>query len=266
MGRFDIMKLFILLPCYNEEEALPCLLKSMYDMLMQRDIDYEIVVINDGSLDGTENAAHLWSDKLNIKVLNHEHNLGLGEAVNTGFSYFYENCGDVDAAVVMDADNTHNPEIIPLMLDKIKAGFDAVIASRYEDGGREIGLSFIRRFLSAGINLLLKLFFKIEGVRDYTCGYRAYSSRAVRNAFKVYGRNFIEEKGFTCMTEIIMKLFLIGSSISEVPLVLRYDLKGGRSKMKIMKTILRYFVLILGMLHLRRVLSREPVMADGKEK
>jgi dolichol-phosphate mannosyltransferase len=166
----------------------------------------------------------------------------------------------------MDADNTHSPALIPVMLENIKNGKDVVIASRYEEGGEEIGLSYSRRLFSAGASFLLKLFFAIPGVKDYTCGYRAYSGRVIKKAFDVYGGSFIEESGFTCMAEVIIKLNLLGCEISEVPLVLRYDLKKGRSKMKVLKTIRRYFILILSSKHYRELIMSKPAFVNGKEK
>lgn len=260
------MKLFILLPSYNEGDALPLLLQSLYEVSLRFSFKYEVVVIDDGSSDDTGSAARKWEDRLNIKVLSHRCNMGLGEAVNTGLTYFCENCSDDDAAVVMDADNTHDPALISAMLDKFQYGYDTVIASRYEEGGREIGLSLLRRLCSAGANWLLKLFFNVPDVKDYTCGYRAYRGRIIKKAYKIFGSRFIEEKGFTCMAEIIIKLFYLGSSICEVPLVLRYDLKKGRSKMKVLSTIKRYFVLIQYIKQYRRVLSKELALAEGDEK
>lgn len=252
------MKLFVLLPSYNEEKALPYLLESMQKVFGSGRYDYEIVVINDGSADETANTAIKWRNSLNITLLNHEKNMGLGEAVNTGFLYFCRCCDDGDIAIVMDADNTHRPSLIPVMANRITSGSDVVIASRYESGGNEIGLSLLRRLCSAGANIFLKTIFRIPGVNDYTCGYRAYSGRIIKKAYSIYGKNFVEEKGFTCMAEILIKLFYAGCEISEVPLILRYDLKRGRSKMKVINTIIRYFLLVHNIRRYRSCSAAKP--------
>jgi dolichol-phosphate mannosyltransferase len=90
----------------------------------------------------------------------------------------------------------------------------------------------------------LKIAFPIRGAKDYTCGYRLYSGRILRKAGEIYGENLVEEPNFVCMVEILIKLARTGASIGEVPLVLRYDLKAGASKMKIGRTIVRYLGLI----------------------
>jgi dolichol-phosphate mannosyltransferase len=260
------MKLFVLLPCYNEAKALPFLFDSMLSMASHIHMEHIIVVINDGSTDGTAVVAGAWSDRLNIVTINHPSNMGLGAAVSTGLSYFCDNCDEGDAAVVMDGDNTHDPGLIPLMLDKMNQGNDVVIASRYAYGGREIGLSYFRRLCSACASLLLSFFFRIPGVRDYTCGYRLYSCAAVREGFRIFGGTFIQERGFTCMAEIMIKLHYLGHQISEVPLTLRYDMKMGKSKMKVFDTIIRYFALINNSRSYKREASSKLAYTNGEEK
>lgn len=260
------MRLFILLPSFNEEKALPNLLKSIQELVEDKYYDYEVVIINDGSLDKTEDVAKLWAEKLSLRIINHKHNMGLGEAINTGLSYFNDACSDNDIAIVMDADNTHTPKTIPCMIDGLDLKSDVIIASRYNGDGKEIGLSFLRKLCSKGACVLLKFFFNIPGVKDYTCGYRAYSGRAIRKAYRIYGNSFIEEKGFTCMAEILIKLHYMGCTVSEVPLTLRYDLKKGRSKMRVPSTIGHYFTLIHKIKRYDNILTSLPAFINGKEK
>jgi dolichol-phosphate mannosyltransferase len=177
-------------------------------------------------------------------LINHDGNKGLGVAMRTGLSAAAALSGPADAVVTMDADNTHDPALIPAMRRELKAGNDLVIASRYQQGGQEIGLSASRHVFSKGASLLLRLFFPIKGARDYTCGYRMYSGDLLERAVASYGDRLVEERGFTCMAEILIKMARLGARVSEVPLVLRYDLKAGASKMNVWRTIQRYFVLI----------------------
>jgi len=93
-------------------------------------------------------------------------------------------------------------------------------------------------------SLLFRALFPIPGVRDYTCGYRAYRGAILQRAFATYRDQFIEESGFTCMAEILIKLRRLSVRAGEVPLILRYDLKSGTTKMKVTRTITRYWVLI----------------------
>ena len=83
----------------------------------------------------------------------------------------------------------------------------------------------------------------MRGARDYTCGFRLYRAAMLRRAADAWGDRLVEEAGFTCMAEVLLKLGRGGARVAEVPLILRYDLKEGASKMKVMRTIARYFVL-----------------------
>jgi len=175
-----------------------------------------------------------------MTILRHGKNKGLGAAMRTGLTHIAEHGKDDDLVLTMDADNTHDPSIIPSMLRKIGQNADVVIASRYESGGAEVGLSAQRKFLSRGASLLLDTVYRIPGVRDYTCGYRLYRNACVRETIRRYGKHFITEDSFVCMAEILVKIAKLPSTVAEVPLILRYDLKEGASKMKKLKTIMRY--------------------------
>jgi dolichol-phosphate mannosyltransferase len=145
----------------------------------------------------------------------------------------------------MDADNTHDPALLTDMVRRMNDEHaDIVIASRYAPGGREIGLSPLRRVLSRGASFLLSISARVGGARDYTCGYRLYRAAVLRRAVAAWGERLVEEAGFTCMAEVLLKLGRGGARVSESPLVLRYDLKEGASKMKMARTIARYFELI----------------------
>jgi dolichol-phosphate mannosyltransferase len=139
----------------------------------------------------------------------------------------------------MDADDTHTPLAIAQMVTRINEGFDVLIASRYRPGSSVIGVPVHRRFLSYAASLLFQSIFPIPGVRDFTCGYRAYRASVLRQAFTRYREEFINEEGFQCMVDILLKLRRMNLRFSEVPLVLRYDRKGGKSKMKVLRTSLR---------------------------
>src|SRR5262249_54712010 len=91
---------------------------------------------------------------------------------------------------------------------------------------------------------LFQITFPLSGVRDYTCGYRAYHGKLLKKAFQKYGNDFIERDGFEAMVDILLKLRRMGAIFCEVPLVLRYDEKRGASKMRVFRTIRRSLSLI----------------------
>jgi dolichol-phosphate mannosyltransferase len=236
--------LFIMLPAYNEEHSLQDLLNRIKEV-QDANSDYQVLLIDDGSTDSTVNIAERYSQTMNITILKHGENRGLGAAMRTGFTHLAAVADSSDIIFAMDADNTHDPKILHLMQRKITLGADVVIASRYAEGGKEVGLKYHRKMLSRGASLLLKIFFRIEGANDYTCGYRAYKAAIIKDAITLYGDTFVTENSFVCMAEILIKLSRLTTNIEEVPLILRYDLKESASKMKKLRTIARYLFFIL---------------------
>lgn len=234
------------LPAYNEEAVLANLLDDIQQL---RDIygdSLQIVVVNDGSTDGTEGILQNYCARLSgIKYISHLENKGLGEAMKTLFSSILTNGHDEDVLITLDADNTQSPKIIPQLINKLKnEHLDVVIASRFVSGGRELGLSLNRRICSRGATYFLKTFFPIHNVNDYSCGYRAYKLGYLKKAMEAYEGELITTNGFECMAEILARFSRIGVLAGEYPLVLQYHLKKGKSKMKLVRTIMGYFKLL----------------------
>jgi dolichol-phosphate mannosyltransferase len=147
--------------------------------------------------------------------------------------------------VRLDCDDTHEPEFLPRLVGKVREGWDVVIASRFAPGGGQLGVSAYRAFVSRCANLFMKVFFPIAGLREYSCGFRAYRAEIVQQAIARYGNDFIQLKGlgFTCTLEKLVKLKLMGARFAEAPFVLRYDQKASASKMVSSITTLGYLVM-----------------------
>lgn len=247
-------RFYFLLPCYNEEENIENVLnKIIIEMSNEtiEDLEIKIVVINDGSTDSTAQITKaLQNHYKNIVLLEHYKNKGLGEALKTGIKYILENeyalekLNDVYLCI-MDADNSHEPKIALDMLKKMKEGkCGCVIASRYQKGSKVIGVPLYRNLISLFARITYSLFLPIENVKDYTSGFRLYLLKDIKIAYDRFGDNFITESGFSCMVEILYKLYLSGTVFCEYPILLRYDQKEGRSKMKVLKNIMRSLELI----------------------
>ncbi|MBI3611288.1 MAG: glycosyltransferase family 2 protein [Nitrospirae bacterium] len=227
----------IVLPAYNEAQNIAALLVDFKAAFEEEPIAYRIIVVNDGSTDDTAATVRAHADGMPIRLIEHAENRGLAEALRTGLVEAVAQSGPQDIIMTMDADHSHPPGLFFRMLRMIREGNDIVIASRYRPGARVKGLSLMRRILSRVASWLFRIFHPIEGVKDYTCGYRAYRSDLLRRAFNEHGKAFISESGFSCMVDILLKLKPYRPIINEVPLILRYDMKSGTSKMKIAKTI-----------------------------
>lgn len=240
--------IYILLPAYNEEKSLDYLLpKIEYSFNNEIKLDYHIIVCNDGSSDNTEEILKNYSKKLPMTILTHKINRGLGETSRDLFEKVAEVSNDKDIIIRMDCDDTHEPEFIPGLLSKIEEGYDVVIASRFVEGGGQEGLDNYRSTISKLANLFMKLFFPINGLKEYSCGFRAYKATAIKSAIKIYGNNFIQLKGlgFTATLEKVVKLKILGAKFGESPFILRYQQKRSESKMVSSITTLGYIILAI---------------------
>ncbi|MEO1498716.1 MAG: glycosyltransferase family 2 protein [Planctomycetota bacterium] len=232
----------VALPAYNEAESLEPLLESLHRTLASEDLPHEIVVVDDGSTDDTAAIASRLSFNLPVRLVQHEQNQGLAGALRTGLVDAVEHAAPEDIIITMDSDNTHPAGLIPRMIQMVGEGRDVVIGSRFQNGARVIGVPFDRVLLSIGARLLFQVAFPIRGVRDYTCGFRAYRAGMLAAALNHYGDRFVSEQGFSCMVDVLLKLRRLridGGPVvmGEAPMILRYDQKGGASKMRVLRTI-----------------------------
>lgn len=250
---FYMKKLFVLLPCYNEEKDLRELLKKWQKTAQSVSDEFgfevNVVGVNDGSRDSTLKILNDFKKEFNNAVIiDHSTNKGLGKALESGFKHFIKEAGSEDLAVVMDADNTHNPSYIISMLTAIKTeNSDVVIASRYCKSSRTQGVPFYRNLMSFGARFVYSIYLKVPGVKDYTCGYRLYTLKSVKLLFDSYKENAITQSGFSCMAEVLYKMHLLGISFAEVPFVLEYGLKQGGSKMPLMKTVKNSLIIVFNL-------------------
>jgi dolichol-phosphate mannosyltransferase len=240
-----IGRVYIGLPAQNEEIALPRLLQriELLSAALQKTIT--VVLYDDGSTDSTSTIARQWQEHLSLVLLGCPQNKGLGAGLRALIRHVVDTAHDEDILVIMDCDDTHDPAQVKEMLKSIEKGADVVIGSRYVRGALVRGVPLLRRVTALGAAALFKLIHPVRGVRDYTCGYRSYRVSALKRASRIYGAKLIEESGFSCMPELLLKLNALGFQFTEVPLQLRYDLKRTASKMGVgsnMRQLLKLLV------------------------
>ncbi|MGH8886147.1 MAG: glycosyltransferase family 2 protein [Egibacteraceae bacterium] len=233
----------VVLPAYNEAASLPPLLGRLATLAQSERLT--VWVVDDGSADGTAEVAARGTPGLAVRVVPHPVNLGLGRAVQSGLQAVLEVAGADDIVVVMDADDTHDPQLIRLLRQAIADGADVVICSRFVDGGDDTTAPPFRRLLSRGAAVVFRQVLHLDTIRDFTSGFRAYRVSLLRRAAAHWGERLIEEQGFACMVELLLKLRHCQPVVVEVPLVLRYDRKQGASKLKLRRTTVQYLKLLL---------------------
>ncbi|MFD4675662.1 glycosyltransferase [Lentzea sp. NPDC058450] len=231
----------VVLPAYNEAAALPSLLQRIAGSDLSDRIT--VWVVDDGSSDGTGDCVGQ-ARGVDARLVSHPVNLGLGQAVQSGLRAVLAEAEPDDVLIVMDADDTHDPGVFPAMLAEIKAGADVVICSRFVSGGDDSTAPQWRRLLSRGARVVFGKVLHFDGVRDFTSGFRAYRVSLLSRATAHYGERLVEERGFACMVELLLKLRHCGPIVSEIPLHLRYDRKPGASKLRLGRTLKQYLLLL----------------------
>lgn len=219
--RTDMEKITIILPAKNEEHGLSRLLPDLKRLYPAA----EILVINDGSSDGTEGLCR----RLGVKAITHPFSMGNGAAVKTGARH-----ASGDVLVFLDADGQHDPKNIPRLLEKLAQGYEMAVGARH--AGSQASLP--RR----GANFLYnKLASAMTGYRieDLTSGFRAVRARHFRKFL------YLLPNGFSYPTTITMAFFRSGFPVGYVPIHAGRRDAAGRSNIRLFRDGLRFLVIIL---------------------
>ena len=212
----------LVVPTYQEAENIGPFLRAARATLP----DAHVIVCDDGSPDGTGSIAEdVGAEIGNCEVLHRPGKQGLGNAYRHGFRVALDQGADV--VVQMDVDFSHPHALLPSMIDRIDAGADVVIGSRYVAGGGTPDWPPHRRLLSKYGNLYARRLLGLAA-RDATSGMRAYRAASL---WKI-GFDATRANGYGFMLETLWRLTIAGVRIEEVPLVFR-DRVAGKSKMSV---------------------------------
>lgn len=214
-------KFSIILPTYNEKENLPIITWLLFKYL--KHLNIEIIIIEDGSPDGTLEVAKklqdIYGEDLLI-ILNRGKKLGLGTAYKAGLEL-----SNGDYIVLMDADLSHHPRFIPEFIKKAEEGnFDIVTGTRYDGAGGVFGWDFKRKIVSCGANVLTQMALG-PSVTDLTGSFRLYKKSVLKKLIAM-----TRSKGYAFQMEIIVLAEQLGYKIGEVPITF-VDRMYGHSKM-----------------------------------
>ncbi len=213
------MRTLVVLPTYNEILNIEPMLRTLRDVVP----DASILVVDDGSPDGTAARARQLADELgSVSILERPAKSGLGGAYRAGFAWGLER--GFDHFVEIDCDFSHDPHALPTLL-AAASGHDVVIGSRYVRGGTIPKWSLVRLLLSRGGNQYASLMLGL-GVKDSTAGYRVYSDRALR----LIDYRTVTADGYGFQIEMTFRARRAGASIVEVPISFT-DRTRGESKM-----------------------------------
>jgi len=219
MSTADLGRILIVIPTYNERDNLEWIVGRVRTAVPEADV----LVVDDGSPDGTGKLADQLADAdPQVSVVHRTEKAGLGAAYLNGFAVALERGYDVVGE--MDADGSHQPEQLPLLLDALRHA-DLVIGSRWVRGGSVVNWPLSRKALSVGGNLYTRILLGLR-VRDVTAGYRLFR-RSTLEAIDLSG---VESAGYVFQTDLAWRTVQAGLRVVEVPIEFVERVRG-ESKM-----------------------------------
>jgi dolichol-phosphate mannosyltransferase len=237
--------IYFIIPAYNEAPNLPELLSSLAKWARRHMEECHVIAVDDGSTDATSEILQAFTN-FPLTLIQHRPNRGVAAVFQSGFQRWREfHSQPQDLVVTLEADNTSSLEILHTMVEKARSGHDVVLASCYSPNGEVVGTNLLRTTLSFCANLILRCTPGMPKVYTFSSFYRVHRGPFLNHAFTAYEDRMIEEEGYVCVVEMLLKFGLMGARICEVPLRLDGSKRIGPSKMKVLRTIRGYLQLFL---------------------
>jgi len=243
-------KILIFIATYNENQNI----SDLFYSIIKISPDYDVLIIDDNSTDGTKeileklNSAHTC-----LTVIHRPRKMGVGSAHRAAMIYALKN--EYEELVTMDADFSHSPNTIPLMLDQLKTS-DFVIGSRYMKGGKSDYIGY-RKWISLVANHVARI---ILGIKIHEC---TTSFRAFRVAlFNSLNLSAIKSNGYSFFLECVNEINCINVEIAEVPIHFKDRFHG---ESKIPKTEIFRSIYKLSNLFLSRFYKKQTYLINPAE-
>ena len=211
----------VIIPTYNERENIENIIRKVFSL----DGGYDILIIDDGSPDGTAAIVKRLQQEFpeRLHMIERPGKLGLGTAYITGFKWSIDK--GYDYTFEMDADFSHNPDDLPRLYQACKDGADLAIGSRYCDGISVINWPIGRIIMSYYASVYVRTILGMK-VYDCTAGFKCYSNKVLRTI----DLDKVEMKGYGFQIEMKYTTYKLGFKITEVPIIF-VNRKAGTSKM-----------------------------------
>ena len=204
----NLFKLSIIVPCYNENNTIDLIIKKIEDSLnVYNYTNYEIIIIDDFSTDGTRDKLKKFKNYKNTRVFFHDNNLGKGAAIHTAIQH-----SSGDLLLIQDADLEYDPrDYDKLLLPFFETDADIVYGSRFLGGGKYVRIHFFWHYLANKIlTFLCNLFINLN-LTDMETGYKVFKSSVIKSIILI-------EKSFAFEPEVTIKLAKKKYKFYEVPI------------------------------------------------
>lgn len=230
--RDDLKRLSVVIPARNEAEAIRSTVEHLSLELRLRDIDHEIVVVDDGSTDGTWSVLEHLSESIpELAPVSNHGPYGFGRAVVVGLEAMHG-----DAVVIMMADESDDVRDVVRYWTKLCEGYDCVFGSRFMKGGGVIDYPWTKLWLNRIANRFIQLLFRIR-LNDTTNAFKAYRRTTIKGLYPILSPHF------NLTVELPLKSIVRGYSWTVVPITWR-NRRTGIAKLKIREMGSRYLFII----------------------
>jgi dolichol-phosphate mannosyltransferase len=211
----------VIIPTYNEIENI----EKIISKVMHLEPQFEILIVDDGSPDGTAEVVKSMQEKLNghLHLLERKGKLGLGTAYIAGFNWALEK--GFEYIFEMDADFSHNPDDLVHLYNACLSGADMAIGSRYVSGVNVVNWPMGRVLISYFASVYVRLITRMK-IKDSTAGFKCYR----RKVLETINLDKIRFKGYAFQIEMKFTAWKHGFELKEVPIIFT-DRKDGQSKM-----------------------------------
>lgn len=199
------MRISIVIPAYNEAARLPRFLDDALAWLNSSGMDYEVIVVDDGSSDATAELARARAANARVRVIRHARNAGKGAAVRTGML-----AARMEWRMFVDADGATTMDELPALAAAVRGGAQIAIASR-EGGGKVVKVSGLRKFLGRWFNRVVRAG-SVRDIRDTQCGFKLFAGPVAWGLFSLS-----QEDGYAFDVETLYLAQKLGVKIAEVP-------------------------------------------------
>jgi dolichol-phosphate mannosyltransferase len=227
------VKLSVVIPAHQEAEVIEPTLRALLEQLVAEGLDYELLVVDDGSTDGTADVvARVAAEDPRVRCIRNDGPSGFGRAVRKGLDAFTG-----DAVVIAMADGSDDPRDVVLYYRVLEAGYDCAFGSRFMPGAELRGYPPLKRVINRAVNAAVRIVFR-HGYNDTT------------NAFKAYRREVIEQlqplisPHFNLTVELPLKAVTRGFSYAIVPTSWT-NRAAGDSKLQLKEMGSRYLFIVL---------------------
>ncbi len=213
------MRTLVVIPTYNERENIESIVAGILALGMR---DLAVLVVDDASPDGTGRLADNLSRNHpeSVFVLHRPAKSGLGSAYLDGFRWAMRR--DFEAVCEMDADGSHDPLVLPLLIGAVEKGADLAIGSRRVRGGGIVGWGPHRHLMSWGAMTFSRFLLGLK-TKDITAGFRCYRRAVIERLLRLP----IASGGYAFQEETVFYCERLGFRIVEIPIVFRDRLQGG---------------------------------------